>query len=71
MTPEQALAEAKSALHDLLTGTSAAEITDQNGEKIRYRAIDISKLKMYIADLEAQIGATVVNVGPMRMWGRS
>lgn len=71
MTPQEALAEAQKALHDLLTGVSAAEITDQNGEKIRYRAIDISKLKIYIAELQAQIADTTVNVGPMRIWGRA
>jgi hypothetical protein len=71
MTPQEALNDAEKALHDLLTGSSAAEITDQNGEKIRYRPIDITKLNAYIADLKAQIAGTVRNVGPMRIWGRS
>lgn len=71
MTPEAALLEAEKALHDLLIGASAAEITDQNGEKIRYRSIDISKLRVYIQALKDQIAGTSTNVGPMRIWGRS
>lgn len=71
MTPEAALAEAEKALHDLMIGASAAEITDQNGEKIRYRPVDMSKLQIYIQKLKDQIALTTTNVGPMRIWGRS
>lgn len=71
MTLQQKLDEAEKALHDLMIGVSAAEITDQNGEKIRYRAVDIAKLKLYIQSLKDQIAGTSSAVGPMQVWGRS
>lgn len=71
MTPQQKLDEAEKALHDLQIGASAAEITDQNGEKIRYRPLDMSKLVLYISALKNEIAGTTVDVGPMKIWGRS
>lgn len=70
MTAQERLLEAQAALHDLNTGQSVAEVTDQNGEKIRYRSIDYAKLTAYIKDLEAEIAGTARDVGPMRIWGR-
>ena len=70
MTDAERLTEAENALHALLTGTSVAEVTDQNGEKIRYRSVDIAKLREYIQTLKAVVAGTVAAVGPMRIWGR-
>lgn len=70
MTAAERLEEARNALHDLNTGTSVAEVTDQNGEKIRYRTIDYAKLAAYVKDLEAEVAGTSVDVRPMRLWGR-
>jgi len=71
MTPQERLTEAEAALHYLLIGNSVAEVTDQNGEKIRYRAVDIAKLREYIQMLKAEIAGTPAATGPMRFWGRS
>lgn len=70
MTTQERLDEATQALHDLNTGQSVAEVTDQNGEKIRYRSVDYAKLTAYIKKLEAELAGTAQDVGPMRIWGR-
>ena len=70
-TTAQLLTEAQSAYHKLMTGTAVAEVQDSNGERVRYTAADLSKLKAYIADLKAQIATasgTGVPSGPMRVW---
>lgn len=65
------LAEAQAALHDILTGASVRSVTDSNGEKVEYRAVDIARLRAYIQELQAQVDAeagTTVNNGPMVLW---
>ena len=62
LTREQALAEAETAYHRLLTGTAVAEVTDQNGEKVVYSKADQGKLLRYIEMLRL-VGRPK---GPMR-----
>lgn len=49
------LHEAEAAYHNYLTGSQAVEITDQNGERVRFTAINISQLRMYIDSLRAEL----------------
>lgn len=51
----QLLAEARQAYHRLMTGTSAREVVDQNGERVSFTAANASKLYNYIMDLERQL----------------
>lgn len=50
------LRDAEAAYHRLLTGQSVVEFRDQNGELIRYSAIQSSRLMGYILDLKRQLG---------------
>lgn len=70
MTLAERLVEAEQALHDLIIGKAVAEVTDQNGERIRYGLPNKSNLQAYIADLKRQIAGTTAEVGPMSIWGR-
>jgi hypothetical protein len=49
------LTEARAAYHRLMTGTSAVEVTDQNGDKAVFNRIDSNKLYAYIQRMEAQL----------------
>lgn len=53
---EARLAEAESAYHRLLIGTSAVEFRDQNGELVRYTPASASRLAAYIQSLKSQLG---------------
>lgn len=46
------LDEAKQAYHDLMTGTKARVIVDQNGEKVEFVAANRQALYAYIQELE-------------------
>lgn len=61
-----ALQEAETAYHRLVTGQSAVEFRDSNGESVRYSAISANQLKGYILSLKMQLGV-VTNPGPMRV----
>lgn len=64
-----ALQEAESAYHRLMTGQSAVEFRDFNGELIRYSAISANKLQAYILDLKMKLGLIAPgSIGPMRAW---
>lgn len=54
-TLQEQLTEARATYHRLQLGESAVSFTDQNGEKIEYRAATVQKLAAYINDLERQI----------------
>lgn len=59
LTTQERLTEAREALHQLLTGTQAVAVTDQNGERVEYRPANRAALERYVADLEAVMaGAT-------------
>lgn len=62
-----ALAEAEQAYHNLMTGRSAVEFRDSNGELVRYSAVSATKLQGYILSLKQQLGIAT-NIGPMTPW---
>lgn len=62
-----ALQDAEQAYHRLMTGQSAVEFRDSNGELVRYSAISANKLLGYILSLKSQLGVAT-NIGPMRAW---
>lgn len=62
-----ALQEAEQAYHRLLTGQSAVEFRDSNGELVRYSAVSRQALAGYILQLKSQLGIAT-NIGPMRVW---
>lgn len=67
MTAAQRLVEAEDALHQLLTGTSARVVVDQNGERIEYTAANVGKLRAYVQELKQEIaGKTIGSNGPLR-----
>jgi len=55
LTTAERLDEAQDALHQLLTGTLAVSVTDQNGERIIYEPANRAALERYVADLTAQL----------------
>lgn len=55
LTTAERLEEAQEALHQLLTGTAAVSVTDQNGERIIYQPANRAALERYVADLTAQL----------------
>lgn len=68
MTLTEQLADAKSAYHDLMTGQQVVEVTDQNGERIKYNAANAFRLAAYIQDLENKLNPVTNATGPMRFW---
>lgn len=67
MTVAEKLVEAEQALHDLLTGTSARVVVDQNGERIEYTAASAPRLRAYIEELKRQISSPKLGEnGPLR-----
>lgn len=65
------LTEAREAYHLLNTGRSVRVFVDQNGERVEYSAASASRLRQYIAELEATYNreqgdaATQMPRGPM------
>ena len=55
LTVQQRLSEARAAYHALMTGTSAREVVDQNGERVTFTAANKDALYNYIRTLEAQL----------------
>ena len=55
LTTAERLEEAQEALHQLLTGTAAVSVTDQNGERVIYQPANRAALERYVADLTAQL----------------
>lgn len=47
------IAEAETAYHRLMLGGAVVEVTDQNGEKVRYAQANRSGLYSYIQTLKA------------------
>ena len=67
MDLNQALQEAETAYHKLLTGRSAVEFRDSNGELVQYQPINSAKLAAYIQSLKQQLGL-LPGSGPMRVF---
>jgi hypothetical protein len=69
-TNAEKLVEAEAAYHSLMLGGAVVEVTDQNGEKVRYDRARKGDLLAYIADLRNLItleGGGIVSTGPLRM----
>ena len=67
LTIAEKLVEAETALHELLTGTSARVVVDQNGERIEYTAANAPRLRAYIEELKRQLSAPKLGSnGPLR-----
>ena len=56
MTDIERLKEAEDAYHRLLIGTAFVEVRDANGEMIRYKPADATKLMAYIQELKRLVG---------------
>lgn len=48
---------ARAAYHNLMTGTMARVVVDQNGERVEFVAANASRLLAYIQMLEAECNA--------------
>ncbi|QTG12345.1 phage tail protein [Agrobacterium tumefaciens] len=68
MTLQERIADAKAALHDLMTGRRVRVVVDQNGERVEYSAANRADLSAYIAMLEAELSTRTKAVGAMRLW---
>lgn len=55
MTLQQQLDEARSAYHQLMTGTKAVRI-QKDGRLVEFSRATVNELRNYISDLEAQLG---------------
>lgn len=62
----QRLTEAEAAYHALQTGQAVVQITDQNGESVRYSQANSSRLAIYIRELKAELNGTPRTSGPIR-----
>lgn len=65
------LADAESALHNILIGKGVAEFRDFNGELVRYSKTETPALRAYIKELQDQIAVllgTPNPSGPMRIF---
>lgn len=58
MTLQEKLADAEHKYHLLLTGQSAREYVDQNGERVTYVAANRQDLLTYIRSLKSQIASS-------------
>lgn len=64
---EQQLKDAQAAYHNLMLGTSARVIVDQNGERVEFSAANKVNLYNYILQLQGILG---VCIAPMMLPGR-
>jgi hypothetical protein len=58
------LAEARTAYHALMTGTSARVVLDQNGERVEFTAANAQKLYGYIMEMERQLNPLLPGQAP-------
>lgn len=66
LTAQERLTEARAALHALSLGRSVVEVTDSDGSRVRYNTANASRLKDYIADLQAEVTGIRRVSGPIR-----
>ena len=57
MTDSEYLALAKTARHNLLTGTATVEVRTEEGT-VKYNLADLDRLEAYISRLERSVGGT-------------
>ncbi len=64
---QQQLDDARDAYHKLMLGQALVEITDQNGERVRFAQANRNNLYRYIQEMEAQLctSAPMKSVRPM------
>jgi len=62
------LTAAQSAYHELLVGTSARVVVDQNGERVEYAVTNRAALKAYIQELIDILAGVSTRSGPMKTW---
>lgn len=66
------LGEARTARHEIATGTKVSVWMDQNGERIEYSRANMSTLQAYIAELEATItqlkAGRTTSCAPLTFW---
>lgn len=61
---QELLDQARLAYHKLLTGVSAREVVDQNGERVTFTAANRQSLYNYILELDAQLNPTPSGTAP-------
>ena len=66
LMPEQKLAEAEKAYHDLMTGRALRVVVDRNGERVEFTATNRQMLKAYIDELRTQLGLNPASGGPLQ-----
>jgi hypothetical protein len=66
MTTQQKLDEAEEAYHNLMTGTQAKVVVDQNGERVEFTASNASRLFAYIQSLKKLLNPASHITGPAR-----
>lgn len=65
LTPlEKLIAEAEIAYHKLQLGQALVEITDQNGERVRFAPANSQRLYLYIQQLKAQLPVEQLSLTP-------
>jgi len=70
MDPTQALAEAQTALHQLMIGRGVVEVT-ADGYTTKFTKADVEQLKAYIATLQAQIDGRPVKGAINHIWSQA
>lgn len=60
------LAEARVALHALMTGQHVVSVRDADGSSLEYGRASIGALRAYIAELQAEVAGLSPAAGPMR-----
>jgi hypothetical protein len=68
MTAQEKLVEAEAAYHQLLTGSKARVVVDQNGERIEFTATTRGALAAYIEQLKNEIAGNTKASQPLRVW---
>ncbi len=61
---QQMLDQARVAYHKLVTGLSAREVVDSNGERVTFTAANRQALYSYILELESQLNPTAAGAAP-------
>jgi hypothetical protein len=64
LTACKQLKEAEAAYHNLMTGTAIVEITDQNGDRVKFGSANRANLYSYIQDLRLLCPDTVATAQP-------